>query len=109
MKYYPCAKQRVVCVITDKNGKVVGVGENRCQYDVKTCPREDGEDYSKCEFKCGQVAHAEVVAVNFDMDRCVSEPTTAYVFGHKRVCDDCEKVLRSHGITNIVIVGADNG
>lgn len=99
-----CAKREVFCVIVRKDplyrGQLNTVwGTNWCQKPRHKCPREEGEDYTKCKTVCNQPAHAEINA----LERAKAQwgnvsGSMALVIGHHRVCSDCIQALESAGI-----------
>lgn len=99
----PCAKQQVVCIIKFPSGRWFR-GENECRNPQPTCPREPGEDYTKCKTICRQDGHAEIMAIKGakTYTRDLSN-ASATVLGHTRICTDCEKELHRVGITDVQI------
>ena len=79
-------------------------GRNDCRNFVATCPRAPGEDYSKCTSICGQVGHAEIVAVEkaraagLDLQGAV-----AFLRGIDFICQHCRTVTEAAGITRIYV------
>lgn len=96
-----CAKRRVRCTIVDNDGRAA-VGENLCRTPQATCPREPGEDYTKCVTICDQVGHAETVALSaarFEgLDLTNAE---ALIEGHSYACVGCQQNLHEAGIRTI--------
>lgn len=97
-----CAKKRVVAVIADAEGKILGVGENTCNEPQEVCPRLPGEGYHKCKTVCLQPFHAEMDAIakaafaGHDI-----RGASCTILGIDRVCEDCEWTLKAAGITDI--------
>jgi deoxycytidylate deaminase len=99
-----CQKRAVVCVLLDKDDKIVSIQSNRCSPDG-VCPRlsrfSTKENYppDTCNSE-----HAEVRA----MKLAKRMPKTAIIFGHTFFCDDCEIFLRGMGVTNLIAGGEFN-
>lgn len=97
-----CAKKLVVCKLT-KDGKTF-VGNNDCFSPQECCPRDLGEDYSKCKEICNQGGHAEMVALQLMIEDGVDPAgSCAQVFGIDHVCKDCFRTLRDVGVNRITI------
>jgi len=95
----PCAKSRVRCIIS--NGLIDFEGENDCANPQPVCPREPGEDYTKCRTICDQAGHAEMEAVKkAGVWACGG---TATLFGHYYACEPCARALRDAGVVRIDI------
>lgn len=98
-----CAKQTVTCKIVTKNGEVF-LGKNLCRFPQAECPRSEGEGYDKCNYICGQVGHAEVVAlaaaISVGADVNGAE---AAVYGHTHSCKHCQEALYSAGVKSISV------
>ncbi len=92
----PCAKTKVVCLIARPDGKFFR-GENDCENPQEVCPRDPGEDYTKCKTICNQGGHAEMDAL-----RCAEgyslQGATAIVYGHSYACQSCQEALFGAGI-----------
>lgn len=97
-----CAKRRVVCILLLPYGGVV-YGENRCRNPQPTCPRTEGEDYTKCRDICDQPYHAEVDALLRAGDK--AKGSTAYLIGHDHACESCMGELIEAGVKTINIRG----
>lgn len=95
----PCAKARVKCTIVTEEGYRF-VGENACRNPQHVCPREPGEDYTKCRLICEQDGHAEIMALAKAREWAVG--ATAYV-EFKRVCDACAYALTKAGVRHVVL------
>jgi hypothetical protein len=72
------------------------VGENLCENPQPVCPREDGEDYTKCKTICRQGGHAELQAL--DLVGGVADSGVAVVRGHTYACRECQEALFSAGV-----------
>lgn len=96
----PCAKQVVRCTLVAPGGQRV-VGTNYCRNPQASCPREPGEDYTKCKTVCQQVGHAEEVAVMIAGP--LAKGSKAYIEGHTYVCENCESVLMKAGVASMEI------
>lgn len=95
-----CAKRIVKCKIETPTGKVYW-GENSCENPQPSCPRHDGEDYRKCDSICMQKGHAETEALKAAGDDAIG--STATVYGHYRICDNCMKAMIDAGIVDVQI------
>lgn len=91
----PCAKQRVFCDLHTTDGRVIR-GENWCENPQPVCPREPGEDYTKCKTICRQEGHAEVVAVRLAGD--AAKGSIAHLSGHTYACQNCQEALFGAGV-----------
>lgn len=91
----PCAKTRVFCFIESPLGRRF-VGENWCANPQPVCPREPGEDYTKCTTVCQQEGHAEVVAVR--LAGPFAKGATATLHGHTYACMNCQHALFDAGV-----------
>lgn len=97
-----CAKREVTCFLYDKDGRPVGEGCNDVLNPQPTCPREPGEDYTKCWTICRQPAHAEVAALvdaarfGFDVRN-----GSAWIQGHDHACPECLRLLSEAGINDV--------
>lgn len=96
----PCAKRRVVCIITGENG-VEYRGENSCANAQTTCPREPGEGYAKCQSVCGQAGHAEIEALKAAGPN--ARGGIARLWGHYWICEPCGAALRAAGVRSVYI------
>jgi deoxycytidylate deaminase len=96
-----CAKRQVQCVLVASSGRTY-VGTNDCASPQSTCPREPGEDYTKCGTVCHQGAHAEIDALrnSAGVDLCGA---IAILRGHYWMCKDCGEELYKAGIRTVVI------
>lgn len=98
----PCAKRRVRCTIVGSDGVSV-TGENECANAQSVCPREEGEDYHKCQTICQQVGHAEEVAL--DKARAAGldfHKSVAVIAGHWYACTGCQQSLRKAGVETLI-------
>jgi hypothetical protein len=96
----PCAKTRVTCTLTFPDGRQV-VGENACANPQPACPREPGEDYTKCRTVCQQLGHAEQQAValcNGD-----ARGASAVLRGHTYACQACQEALFGAGVVSLFV------
>jgi deoxycytidylate deaminase len=104
----PCAKQRVVCRIYlggEYEHRMYIQGENSCRTPQASCPRAPGEDYTKCKTVCNQEGHAEIMAIKTFERLGTHDPAQAFakIYGHTRICTDCEKELHRVGIKKVFI------
>jgi deoxycytidylate deaminase len=98
----PCAKRRVRCVVITANGSFWG--ENVCKYPQRVCPRKEGEGYEKCKTVCGQIGHAEEVALAAAASAGADmKGSVAQLYGHTRACSECQKALGMHGVRRLYI------
>jgi hypothetical protein len=94
----PCAKVTVTCTLSHPDGRKF-VGTNWCANPQKTCPREPGEDYTKCKTVCDQYGHAEADALRVagaDAAEC-----TARINGHTYYCMACQHALFAAGVVSL--------
>jgi hypothetical protein len=96
----PCAKTKVKCTIVTSDGDHV-VGENWCLNPQETCPRNEGEDYTKCKTVCRQLGHAEDLAVRIAGDN--AKGGRAYLEGHNYACQNCQIALFGAGVKSLSI------
>jgi hypothetical protein len=96
----PCAKTTVRCTLVTPEGEHI-VGTNHCANPQAVCSRAPGEDYTKCSTVCGQVGHAEVVAVQVAGDR--AKDARAYLEGHTYACMNCQHALFGAGVLSLSI------
>lgn len=96
----PCAKTTVRCTLVTPDGEKF-VGTNYCENAQEKCPREPGEDYTKCTTICQQVGHAEVVAVQLAGDK--AEGARAFIEGHTYACMNCQHALFGAGVRSVSV------
>jgi deoxycytidylate deaminase len=100
-------------MIVSIDGTIV-FGSNKMMNNVPSCPREEakfvsGEGYHMCKDICGQVAHAEVDAINTALENNVNIIwSTLTLVGHTYCCDNCTAIMKKHGV-KIVKILADDG
>lgn len=94
-----CVKRPVSAVITLKDGKTI-IGGNYCTNAQDVCPRQAGEGYAKCFTTCGQIGHAEEVAIRLLRGAGLgkSEVERIDVYNHDRPCDACKRLLTAYGL-----------
>lgn len=98
-----CAKKIVRCTIITKAGYAYS-GENDCWKPQKKCPREVGEDYTKCNTVCEQYGHAEIKALQaLFRVKDSAEGATAIITGIDYVCKECARSLSKAGVAEIII------
>ena len=105
-----CAKRPVSAVVTFKDGTIV-VGGNYCTNPQTTCPRQAGEGYEKCYTICGQLGHAEQVAIRLAVREAAlgvsksgtyaSQIASVDVYNHEGPCDACKRMLAVFGIDKV--------
>lgn len=107
-----CQKRDVVAVLVH-NGTPVSIGRNLRGGALlpETCPRveegyAEGEGYHLCRERCGQNRHAERDALLRVTTAAPEEGDIVemWLTGHDRICDDCQSVLESAGVTDIYII-----
>lgn len=100
----PCAKLTTVAIV-EKDGKY-WLGTNSCLNPQESCPRGDmpsGVGYELCNDICQQTAHAEVNAMKAaGKKNC--DGANLYLFGHYRVCENCQQVAEEMNIKKIFII-----
>lgn len=94
-----CAKTRVTCTLTHPDGRF-WIGENWCKKPQARCPRNPGEDYTKCKTVCEQGGHAELDALRMAGKNAAG--TTAVLRGHTYFCMDCQHALFGAGVVALV-------
>lgn len=91
-----CAKKQVKCAIETPRGDVF-YGDNSVKNPQETCPREPGEDYTKCKTICNQPGHAEEMALRaaegYDLTGA-----RATISGIDHLCKSCQKQLYAAGV-----------
>jgi len=102
-----CVKRPVSAVVTLKDGRVL-IGGNFCTNQQPTCPRQPGEGYEKCYTVCGQIGHAEQVAVRLIIRELAqtsssyaSQITSVDVYGHHGPCDACKRMLAAFNLDKL--------
>jgi pyrimidine deaminase RibD-like protein len=104
--FFDCKKQVVTATLIAEEGQRF-VGKNwirrnpgdLCQRVAQGCLT--GEGYHLCDEVCGQIGHAEAVAV--EMAGRAAIGATVYLEGHTYACDDCQRVCREAGVREIVV------
>ena len=96
-----CRKRQVVAVLVSPAGEVF-VGGNRITKPQTVCPRKeqgfkDGKGWHLCKEACGQLAHAEIDALNQAGEK--ARGGTLYLIGHWTACDDCARALREADVS----------
>lgn len=106
-----CLKRTVVCVITDAEGNVLGVGRNQCEPPIRLdaaqrqhreCARmgivaqQEGYDGKGCNS-----VHAEINALKEVPPG--AKPYHATLLGHKFACEPCIKALREAGVREVSV------
>lgn len=100
-----CVKRPVSAVVTLKDGRIL-IGGNVCTNQQSTCPRQPGEGYEKCYTVCGQIGHAEQVAIRLIVAEqlagsATSHVTSVDVYGHHGPCDACKRMLVAFGLDKV--------
>ena len=106
-----CRKRPVGAVLVTPVGEVF-IGGYRITQPQPVCPRKeqgfkDGKGWHLCKEVCGQVAHAEIDALNQAGDK--ARGGKLYLVGHWTACDDCARALVAHEVSwEIVTAGFDH-
>jgi len=95
-----CAKLVVGCTLVAADGERI-FGANWCANPQEVCPREPGEDYTKCTTICQQLGHAEEVALKEAGNK--AKGARAILEGHTYACRDCQEALFSAGVVSLEI------
>jgi hypothetical protein len=107
MKHFgPCAKQRVIALITAPSGHYY-IGANDCLKPQKHCPRGNmptGIGYHLCKEVCEQIGHAEHVAASIYKALDGSPGATMYLIGHTYMCDACKEAALVAGVDKFYII-----
>jgi deoxycytidylate deaminase len=99
----PCADKRVRCEIITKDGRSA-IGFNDCLNPQTTCPRQPGDDYTKCVTVCAQPGHAEITAVLKARARGLDlTGARAFLSGIEFICQHCRRETKAAGISRIYI------
>lgn len=93
-----CAKAVVKARLVTTSGQVFE-GENAVLKPQAQCPRLDGEGYDKCISVCDQQGHAEAMAIVAARDAGATLRGAHMTVAYRYVCEDCQNVMRSFGIT----------
>ena len=96
----PCVKTTVKCVIITNNNKIF-TGSNYCNNPQEKCPRDIGEDYTKCKTICKQEGHAEMVTLKKAGNN--AKGSNVYIEGHDHYCRDCQIALFKAGVKSLSI------
>ena len=101
-----CAKVTTTCLIVLPHGGPIFMGQNLCEKPQNKCPRgkmPTGTGYDLCISACGQIGHAEKVALKaaagHDLNGAV-----LYLHGHYYICEDCQEAINLAGIKKVVII-----
>ena len=104
-----CLKQVVTATIITPSGARF-VGSNYTTKDNGgVCPRADmrsGEGYSLCRDVCGQIGHAEIVALMIAGP--LARGSRLFIEGHSYACDNCRSAADRAGILEIIIGAPPN-
>ena len=96
-----CAKRHVVAKVESPAGEVFYGTNSIRNNDIVECPRAEGDDYSECVITCHQRDHAEMEALEKAGDKAIGGTLTLY--GHHRMCEDCNAMAVNYGIAKIII------
>ena len=99
-----CAKKEVTAVLITKDGGDPSffIARNLCSNGQEVCPREEGEDYTKCKTICKQEGHAEVVVLKKAKKRAIN--SIIVLMGHDHCCEDCIDAMKKAGVSEVIIV-----
>ena len=93
-----CAKRVVIATLTNRhNPEDYYIATNNCSNPQQVCPREDGEDYTKCHTVCKQAGHAETSVLNLVRSKDLTDYDLT-VIGHDRMCQDCMNAVADAGV-----------
>ncbi|WPH68528.1 hypothetical protein [Stenotrophomonas phage BUCTxx99] len=100
-----CVKRPVSAVVTLKDGRIL-IGGNVCTNPQTKCPRQPGEGYQKCYTVCGQLDHAEQVAIRLlvreQLPGNVRDHVASIdVYNHAGPCDACKRMLGAFGLERL--------
>ena len=99
-----CVKRDVRCIIQTIDGDIYE-GRNSCDNPQYECPREFGEDYTKCKTICKQEGHAEEIALKNAMkDHPDLTGATAYIEGIDHYCKNCQHKLFNAGVESLRLI-----
>ena len=90
-----CLDKQVVCIITDKQYRILSYGVN----EIVAC---DQQCHDKVNRRC-ETVHAEIIAVSH-LKTCYM-PIMHYAFVNLFPCVPCQEILRSKGAKEIVVAG----
>jgi hypothetical protein len=93
-----CAKTVVKATLTCLSGRAYR-GENSCNNPQTSCPRAEGEGYSKCLSICKQPMHAEIQAMSAAIDAGDEIRGGHMSVHHDKVCSHCIQAMAAYGIT----------
>lgn len=97
-----CAKRRVVAVLQSREHEEKWMmATNDCNNPQPSCPREDGEDYTKCHTICQQPGHAETEVLKMAKSWMDLKYYTLTIIGHDRMCPECMNAVADAGIVDI--------
>ena len=86
-----CAKVKVHAILQGASGRYY-MGSNRCENPQAKCPREPGDDYTKCKTICQQPAHAEIDALQKAGDD--AKGGTLWI-DYYYICPDCKVAVEA--------------
>lgn len=93
-----CAKVRVFACFLTEDGSTY-TGSNDVLAPQLVCPRDPGDDYTKCVSICRQPGHAEVVAITKAINNgSPIRKGRMYVFGNTP-CVGCRELMDRNEIT----------
>jgi hypothetical protein len=90
-----CAKTQVFVTLTHPDGRS-WTGTNWCRNPQAVCPREPGEDYTKCKTICDQFGHAELDALRLAGDAAAG--CMASLHNHTYYCMACQHAMFAAGV-----------
>lgn len=105
-----CPRQAVYAVLVALSGKHY-FGANWIENDgITVCPRQKGEDYTKCKTECNQPFHAEMSAIWHCVD-AGDDPVggEVYITGHKGCCRGCRAGMTKEGIVFAMSIDTNRG
>lgn len=99
-----CIKQVVTATIITPSGERFTGSNYTTKDNGGVCPRanmKSGEGYDLCRDVCGQIGHAEVIAIMIAGDK--ANGALLYLEGHTYACDNCSLTAKKAGIVEIII------
>jgi DNA (cytosine-5)-methyltransferase 1 len=97
-----CAKAHVTCTIISAIDKRTVIGTNEVANAQAACPREPGDDYTKCKTICRQHGHAEEIALEKARVAGLElQHAVAVISGIDWICKSCGSQLREAGIARV--------
>jgi deoxycytidylate deaminase len=102
-------KTTPIAIVVDKKGRVVvsGICADGAHPKLATCDRlkKKGTPYNTCTH-CSQEEHAEIKAIQKLSDDEIrrAKDFKLYLYGHYKICENCQQELLKIGLTKIVLL-----